>query len=1078
MCYFLLIHFNLVCNKRLLKNILKREKMKKLIFTLPVLALVFMIFTGQKSDDKQNNSSRWNPDPRMTRVYPSGQYVQLPNDYNVSFSKTPRIIVKGDANYIVSPNFMVHPSFGTQSEVPITRHPTNPNIMFGSANTYRGGSSGLSTGVYVTTDGGISWYGSDTLASGSFNYGDPGPVIDKNGRFIISFISLTGTIATSYSTDNGITWAPNVVIPGSTTNSDKNFSGTDDVPTSPYYGRSYTVYTEFSGTYTNRVVLSYSTDGAQTWSSVAPASNVPVAQHFHQGADVKVGPNGEVYVTWANNNQALSSLEDSLGFAKSTNGGVNWVVQRSDADNMNGIRTDNFAPFGIRVNGFPRLDVDKTNGPRRGWIYAVSSEKFVAPATDYADVILHKSTDGGNTWSAVRVNQDTPGNGKAQYISAVNVDEQGGVNIVYYDTRNSTANDSAQIYISRSLDGGVTFEDILVSDHKFKPKAIPGLAGGYQGDYIGITSGNGKLWPYWCEDISGLYQAWTASVGINLAPLNSFNITSPSANSTIVSYPNSQTPVTFNWDTSTATASYKWIFGNPTTSTRKITLPVPINFVNVTQGQLDNILAGLGVAVGDSLVGQWDVWAFRNNLSQDSLKSSNGPRAVTLKRGIPPLRAFNLISPPAGTTILTSSFDFSDINFRWTSSGPGVSYKWKFGSPAVSNVKLSYSSNITGIDSSFTIKNNILDAALTSIGLNPGDSISGEWSVWAYNGFDSSKATQNYSIKMKRQPKGDFLVLYDSTLANCRISKDSVTANLQRLNYTFDLYNRKGNAATNSVSFKGYKYLISLGEGSSVMSNAIKDSVRTYLASGGTGPNKAKLIIMSEDVGYHFDRVNSIYYDSAFARSTLGFEFVADRPGVGGKDITGVTINIGLTDSTYGPSPDVIKRSSSLPLSSTYNLYKYTVFTDSMNAVGRLNTNYNVAVMASDAESIRPSVLTPTSLPLKRVLYGLIQFVKELPTSNEPENTTSIPLAYSLSQNYPNPFNPSTVISYSLPAAGFVSLKIYDITGKEVTKLVNQKLDAGRYETEFFANSLASGMYFYKLEAGDFTETKRMILIK
>ncbi len=144
----------------------------------------------------------------------------------------------------------------------------------------------------------------------------------------------------------------------------------------------------------------------------------------------------------------------------------------------------------------------------------MTAEKTVAPATDVSDVILHRSSNGGTTWTASRVNQDAAGNGKYQYMPAVRVDEYGGVNVVYYDTRNIPTNDSAQIYVSRSVDGGSSWSDILISDHKFKPKPISGLAGGYQGDYIGITSGNGKVWPYWSEDITGSYQAWIASFDI------------------------------------------------------------------------------------------------------------------------------------------------------------------------------------------------------------------------------------------------------------------------------------------------------------------------------------------------------------------------------------------------------------------------------------------------------------------------------------------------------------------------------------------------------------------------------------
>jgi len=93
-------------------------------------------------------------------------------------------------------------------------------------------------------------------------------------------------------------------------------------------------------------------------------------------------------------------------------------------------------------------------------------------------------------------------------------------------------------------------------------------------------------------------------------------------------------------------------------------------------------------------------------------------------------------------------------------------------------------------------------------------------------------------------------------------------------------------------------------------------------------------------------------------------------------------------------------------------------------------------------------------------------------------STTGIPTEYELQQNYPNPFNPSTKISYAIPKEGFVTLKIYDVLGKEVMTLVNDSKQAGYYEAEFSGSNLASGLYFYTIKSGSFVETKRMILIK
>jgi hypothetical protein len=90
----------------------------------------------------------------------------------------------------------------------------------------------------------------------------------------------------------------------------------------------------------------------------------------------------------------------------------------------------------------------------------------------------------------------------------------------------------------------------------------------------------------------------------------------------------------------------------------------------------------------------------------------------------------------------------------------------------------------------------------------------------------------------------------------------------------------------------------------------------------------------------------------------------------------------------------------------------------------------------------------------------------------------NIPDKFSLEQNYPNPFNPSTSIQYAVGNRQFVQLKVYDILGNEVATLVNEEKSPGTYEVEFNATQLSSGVYFYRLQAGDFIETKKMILLR
>ncbi len=115
----------------------------------------------------------------------------------------------------------------------------------------------------------------------------------------------------------------------------------------------------------------------------------------------------------------------------------------------------------------------------------------------------------------------------------------------------------------------------------------------------------------------------------------------------------------------------------------------------------------------------------------------------------------------------------------------------------------------------------------------------------------------------------------------------------------------------------------------------------------------------------------------------------------------------------------------------------------------------------------------------KRVLRAALSFLK----SNNGTLTgvtpvTTIADKYSLSQNYPNPFNPTTKISFSIPTNGFVTMKIFDVAGKEVMTLVNKSMTVGSYSVDFNGASLSSGVYFYRLESGNFVETKKMMLVK
>lgn len=109
-------------------------------------------------------------------------------------------------------------------------------------------------------------------------------------------------------------------------------------------------------------------------------------------------------------------------------------------------------------------------------------------------------------------------------------------------------------------------------------------------------------------------------------------------------------------------------------------------------------------------------------------------------------------------------------------------------------------------------------------------------------------------------------------------------------------------------------------------------------------------------------------------------------------------------------------------------------------------------------------------------LFNMVAVINVTATGIKQTETTAS--KFELKQNYPNPFNPSTLINFNIPQKSFVSIKIYDISGREIRSLVNSELNGGGYSFDFNANNLASGIYLYKLQAGEFTDIKKMMLIK
>lgn len=173
------------------------------------------------------------------------------------------------------------------------------------------------------------------------------------------------------------------------------------------------------------------------------------------------------------------------------------------------------------------------------------------------------------------------------------------------------------------------------------------------------------------------------------------------------------------------------------------------------------------------------------------------------------------------------------------------------------------------------------------------------------------------------------------------------------------------------------------------------------------------------------------------------------RPMIG----AGQAFDLNITDKQ--------KEKATLKIEGVNNFKKYEVY---------LSDSYNYKLYNLKENNVIG--LTPQTSSGCRVLIGNKDFIKAA------ENAM-LPKGYNLYQNYPNPFNPVTTIEYSIPKTGFVTLKVYDILGKEVAALVNEQQAAGYYRVTFPSKgNYSSGVYFYRIQAGSFVQTKKLLLMK
>lgn len=359
---------------------------------------------------------------------------------------------------------------------------------------------------YYSSDTGRTW-NAGQISSPLGVWGDPTIICDTNGHFF--FFHLSGQpsgpfldqIVAQKSTDQGASWSSGASIGyNSVKQNDKQWSVVDTRNNTIY--TTWTLFDAYGSTNPNdssHILFSKSTDGGISWSPVLridqKGGDCKDSDSTVEGAVPAVGPNGEVYVTWAGS--------QGLIFDKSLDGGNTWMTNDKVVTAVPG-GWDLTIPGIYRANGLPITVCDVSNGPHKGTIYVNWTDQ--RNGSSDTDVWLVKSSDGGNTWSApIRVNNDAAG--KQQFFTWIAIDQTNGyLYFVFYDRRNYTDN-RTDVYMARSTDGGSSFQNFKVSASPFAPTSNI-----FFGDYTNVSVQKGIVRPIWTRLDNGQLSVWTALV--------------------------------------------------------------------------------------------------------------------------------------------------------------------------------------------------------------------------------------------------------------------------------------------------------------------------------------------------------------------------------------------------------------------------------------------------------------------------------------------------------------------------------------------------------------------------------------
>ncbi|MBU2651781.1 MAG: T9SS type A sorting domain-containing protein [Bacteroidetes bacterium] len=385
--------------------------------------------------------------------------------------------------------------------------PEEPSIIINPANTNHIYAGANIDNVYHSVDGGITWNKTNPVSSYGV-WGDPCLIVDTAGSYYFLHLSNPGS---------GGSWIDRIVcqkadsLGGSWNNGsymglngtkaqDKEWAVVDVTNNNIYV--TWTQFDDYGSSNPDDksdIHFSKSIDGGLSWSDAKRINQVSGdcidSDNTVEGAVPVVGPNGEIYVSWAG--------PEGLVFDRSQDQGETWLDDDIFVSDFPG-GWDYSIPGIYRANGLPVTKCDLSGGEHHGTIYINWSDQ--RNGNDDTDVWLVKSNDGGNTWSEpIRVNDDPPG--KHQFFTWMDVDQtNGNLWFVFYDRRNyDDAN--TDVYMAVSRDGGESFINFKVSESPFLP-----FSSIFFGDYTNVSAYDNVIRPIWARLQNGQLSVWTALV--------------------------------------------------------------------------------------------------------------------------------------------------------------------------------------------------------------------------------------------------------------------------------------------------------------------------------------------------------------------------------------------------------------------------------------------------------------------------------------------------------------------------------------------------------------------------------------